>query len=410
MNYDVVVIGGGPAGMAAALKVHKNGHSVILLDENEFLGGILPQCIHPGFGTLVFGENYTGPEFAHIFVEKIKNEGVEYITSAHVLSVQNYSDMEKVVRFTSLGGVKDIRAKAVIYAAGARERHQFEIGITGARVSGVYTAGEAQAYMDIHGVLPGREVIIVGSGDVGLIMARRFAQEGAEVKMVVEMMPYPGGLPRNIVQCLNDFDIPLYLSHRVVEVQGNRRVERARIVKVDENLNEIPGSEFWVDCDTVLISAGLVPKVKLLKKMGARIDPRIGGPVVNEFLETTVPGVFVAGNSLVINDLVDYVVEQGEIAADGAIKFIEKGIPSLRWIRVEPGEGMRFVLPHYLSGEQDALIYARVTKPMENVYVEIPEIERKMKKIAMKPTEMMRVKLKKESMQGADRITLEVHE
>ncbi|NPA75073.1 MAG: NAD(P)/FAD-dependent oxidoreductase [Euryarchaeota archaeon] len=408
MNYDVVVIGGGPGGLAAALRAHELGLKVLLLDENEFLGGILPQCIHPGFGTVIFKKDYTGPEFASIFIHKIIEHKIPYKLNAHVLEIRNYSDMEKIVVYTSPEGVREVWTRTVIYAAGARERHQFEIGITGDRVSGVLTAGEAQTYMDLYGMLPGKNVLIVGSGDVGLIMARRFALEGATVKMVVEMMPYPGGLARNIMQCLNDFDIPLYLSHKVLEVRGRGRVERAKIVKIDENFKEIPGSEFWVDCDTVLISAGLVPKVKPLRNIGVRIDPRTGGPVVNEYFETSVPGVFAVGNSLVINDLVDHVVEQGELAAEGAAKFVKEGISSRRWIKISAGEGVRFVVPHYISGERDVFLNLRVQKPMDNVYVHLPEIGRKIKKLAVKPSEMLRIRLRQAQIKDVDEITVEV--
>jgi len=333
---------------------------------------------------------------------------VEYRTAARVLEIKNYSDLEKVVIFTSPSGAYQVWAKAVIYAAGARERHAFEIGIVGDRVSGIYTAGEAQTLMDLYGIMPGKEIVIVGSGDVGLIMARRFALEGAKVKAVVELMPYPGGLARNVM-ILRDFDIPLYLSHKVVEVRGKGRVERVKVVKVDENLNEIPGSEFWIEADTLIISAGLVPSVKKLKKIGVEIDPATGGPVVNDRLETSVPGIFVAGNSLLINDLVDYVAEQGELAAEGAKEFIENGgIESRKWVKVEKGENVRLIAPHYLSGDRDVYLYLRVARPMEDVELRIPEIGKRMKLPVVKPAEMLRIKLKAEEIREAEKLTVEV--
>ena len=408
LNYDLVVIGGGPAGMAAAIRAKELGLKVLLLDENDYLGGILPQCIHPGFGLHYFREELTGPEFAARLAKKMVELGVEYRTAARVLEIKNYSDLEKVVIFTSPSGAYGVWAKAIIYAAGARERHAFEIGIVGDRVAGIYTAGEAQTLMDIYGALPGKEVVIVGSGDVGLIMARRFALEGAKVKAVIELMPYPGGLARNVM-ILRDFDIPLYLSHKAVEVRGKGRVERVKVVKVDENLNEIPGSEFWIEADTLIVSAGLVPSIKKLKKIGVEIDPATGGPVVNDRLETSVPGVFVAGDALLINDLVDYVVEQGELAAEGAKEFIEKGgIESRKWIKIEKGQNVRLLAPHYLSGERDVYLYLRVSKPMEDVELRIPEIGKKMKLPVVKPAEMLRVKLKAEEIRKAEKLTVKV--
>ena len=407
LSYDVVVIGGGPAGMAAAIKAKGLGLNVLLLDENDYLGGVLPQCIHPGFGLHYYRDELTGPEFASRLAKRLVELGVEYRTSARVLEIRNYSDLEKVVLFTSPSGAYQAWTKAIIYAAGARERHAFEIGIVGDRVAGIYTAGEAQTLMDIYGIMPGREVVIVGSGDVGLIMARRFALEGAKVKAVVELMPYPGGLARNVM-ILRDFGIPLYLSHKVVEVRGRRRVEKVKVVKVDENLNET-GEEFWIEADTLVVSAGLVPAVKKLKKVGVEIDPATGGPVVNDRLETSVPGIFVAGNSLLINDLVDYVAEQGELASEGAKEFIENGgIESRKWIKVNRGENVRLIVPHYLSGERDVYLYLRVAKPMENVELRIPEIDKRIKLPVAKPAEMLRIKLKAEEIRKAERLTVEV--
>jgi len=408
LSYDVIVIGGGPAGMTAAIRAKELGLNVLLLDDNNYLGGILPQCIHPGFGLHYYKEELTGPEFAARLARRLVEVGVEYKTAARVLEIKNYSDLEKVVIFSSPSGVYQVWAKAIIYASGARERHAFEIGITGDRVAGIYTAGEAQTLMDIYGIMPGKEVVIVGSGDVGLIMARRFSLEGAKVKAVVELMPYPGGLTRNVM-ILRDFDIPLYLSHKVVEVRGKGRVEGVKVVKVDENLNEVPGSGFWIETDTLIISAGLVPSVKKLEQIGVEIDPSTGGPVVNDRLETSIPGIFVTGNSLLINDLVDYVAEQGELAAEGAKEFIEKGgIESRKWIKVEKGENVRLIAPHYLSGDRDVYLYLRVARPMEDVELRIPEIGKKMRLPVIKPAEMLRVKLKAEEIKNAEKLTVEV--
>ncbi len=390
--YDVVVVGGGPAGLAAASESSKLGLSTLLLDENSRLGGILPQCIHPGFGLHCLGEDLTGPEFAHRLIAEAREGGAEVRTQAHVTSVGMRSDLVKEVVYASPRGTEVVEARAVIYAAGARERHRFEIGIAGDRVAGVYTAGEAQALMDLHGIMPGRRVVIVGSGDVGLIMARRFALEGAEVLGVVEMLPYPGGLARNLM-ILRDFDIPLYLSHKVTEVRGRGRVERVKVVRVDDELRETDES-FWIECDTLLISAGLIPRVKVLRRAGVVMDPATGGPVVNDRLETTLPGVFVAGNSLIINDLVDYAVEQGRTAARGAEEFVrEGGIPTRRWIRVKRDGNVGFVVPHMLAGDRDVWLYARVSRPVEDALVEVPEIGLRRKVPVLKPSEMLRLRV-----------------
>ncbi len=407
MNYDTIIIGGGPGGLSAAIKAKELGLNVLLLDEKEYLGGILPQCIHPGFGLHCFKEDLTGPEFAHRLIEKVKSLNVAHVQEATALSISIEGEW-KVVRYVSPAGLKYDRAKTIIYAAGARERHRFEIGIFGDRVPGVYTAGEAQTLMDLYGVMPGRNVVIVGSGDVGLIMARRFALEGAKVKAVVEILSYPGGLARNVVQCLHDFNIPLYLSHKVLEIKGKKRVERVKVIRVDEELNEIPGSEFEIPCDTVVISAGLVPRIKMLKSIGVEIDPLTGGPVVDEHLETTVPGIFVAGNALLINDLVDYVVEQGEIAALSAVKYIEGELEHSRRLKVEIGDALRFVVPQYVSGNGDVRFYARVKKPMENAELRVKDIGFTRKYPVLKPSEMLIFKLSGNTLRNMERITVEV--
>lgn len=397
--YDVVVIGGGPAGIAAGVKSTKLGLKTIVVENRDVLGGIPLQCVHPGFGVHYFREDLTGPEFISRFIDELGKTNTEYILNSYVYSLE-YRDMnDKIVTVITPRGVLKIHAKVIIYAAGARERHQFEIGINGNRPDGVYTAGEAQTLMDIYGVIPGREIVIVGSGDVGLIMARRFALEGARVKAVVEILSYPGGLMRNVMQCLVEFNIPLLLSHVVLRIEGRSRVEKVIVARVNERLEPIEGSEFEIPCDTVVISAGLRPNVDLLEDLGVLIDPLTGGPVVNEYLETNIPGVFVAGNALLINDLVDYAVEQGELAALGAKLFIDHGgIPSKKFKRVVPGKNIRFVVPHFVSGEQGVVLYSRVAKPMKKVYISIPEMGYRLFSYGVRPAEMIRLKLRKEDL------------
>ncbi len=400
--YDVAVIGGGPAGMAAAIRARELGLDVILLESRGYLGGILPQCIHPGFGLHYLGEELTGPEFAYRLIKKVEAMEVEVHLSATVTGLEE--GVLKKIRYISPGGISEISSRTIIYAGGARERHIYELGITGDRVAGIYTAGEAQALMDLYGVMPGRNVLIVGSGDVGLIMARRLALEGARVRGVVELMPYPGGLARNLA-ILSDFDIPLYLGYRVLEIRGHRRVEQVRIAKKNEGSVE---DGFWVDVDTVIVSAGLVPYVRLLRRMGVKMDSATEGPVVNELWETSVPGVFCVGNSLLINDLVDYVVEQGERAAEGASEFLKNSLP-VTWMSVRKGKNVRALVPHFISGERDALLYIRVSRPMEDAVLRIPQIGKEIRFSILKPAEMIRLEVKKDELVNAERpLTIEV--
>jgi len=412
LEYDVLVIGGGPAGIAAAVKASELGLKTLLVENRERLGGIPLQCIHPGFGLHYFHEDLTGGEFVERLIGRLERAGVEYLVRAHVSGIKYNSRLEKVADVITRSGVVRVRTKAIIYAAGARERHLFEIGVYGDRPDGVYTAGEAQTLMDIYGVLPGREVVIVGSGDVGLIMARRFALEKAVVKAVVEILPYPGGLMRNVQQCLRDFNIPLLLGHTVVKVVGRRRVEKIVVARVDESLKPVPGSEFEIPCDTVIVAAGLRPYIEPLVGMGVEVDESTRGPVVNELLETSVPGVFAAGNALVINDLVDYAVEQGERAAEGARVFIEnKGVTGGRWVRVEKGRNIRLVVPHYVSGERSVVFYARVQKPESDVFFEIPEVGFRLFNYGVRPPEMIRAFIREDKMRalaGGGSITVRV--
>ena len=397
-TYDVAIIGGGPAGLAAAIKTTDMGLKTVVIEAMNRLGGIPIQCIHPGFGLHYFKEDLTGPEFVYRFIDKVMDRDIDLLLETYVEEIINESMMSKKIKIISPKGSWIIESKAIIYAAGARERHRYEICIPGFNVAGVYTAGEAQAMMDLYGIMPGKKILIIGSGDVGLIMARRFVLEGAEVVGVVEILGYPSGLTRNIVQCLQDFGIPLLLRHTVIEIKANNgRVSSAIISEVDDSLNPIPGTEKEVECDTIIIAAGLRPRTKLLKKMGVLIDPRTRGPIVNDYLESiSVPGVFIAGNALVINDYVDYAVEQGEIAAGSAYEYIEnKGILSAEWRKVIPGTNILFVVPHYVSGRKDVILYSRVSRPLENTYFQIGGIGKKIPLIKIMPSTMLRIVLRK---------------
>ena len=327
---DLVIIGGGPAGLAAALGARKQGiKDILIVERDKELGGILNQCIHNGFGLHTFKEELTGPEYAGRYIEQVKDAGIPYVTDSMVLSIQSMSQYksslqaDKVITMVSrTEGIIQIQAKAVILAMGCRERPRGALNIPGYRPAGIYSAGTAQRLVNMEGYLPGREVVILGSGDIGLIMARRMTLEGAHVKVVAELMPYSGGLKRNIVQCLNDYDIPLKLSHTVVDIHGKERVTGITLAKVDEKGKPIPGTEEEYACDTLLLSCGLIPENELSRELGVKLNPVTSGPVVDESLETNVPGVFACGNVLHVHDLVDFVSEEADRAGTCAARYI----------------------------------------------------------------------------------------
>ncbi len=321
-NYDIVIIGGGPAGLAAAASARRNGiEKIVILERDKELGGILNQCIHNGFGLHTFKEELTGPEYAGRFIEQVRELGIEYRLNTMVMEI---SPQKVVTAMNREEGLFEIQAKAVILAMGCRERPRGALNIPGYRPAGIFSAGTAQRLVNMEGYLPGREVVILGSGDIGLIMARRMTLEGAKVKVVAELMPYSGGLKRNIVQCLDDYGIPLKLSHTVVDIQGKDRLTGVTLAEVDEKGKPVPGTEEFYSCDTLLLSVGLIPENELSGGMGVELNPVTSGPRVNESLETNIEGVFACGNVLHVHDLVDFVSEEAASAGKNAASYIQR--------------------------------------------------------------------------------------
>ena len=343
-EYDVIVVGGGPAGLAAALSARENGaEHVLILERDEELGGILNQCIHNGFGLHHFKEELTGPEYAGRFIQQLEGTGIEVMLGAMVLEVNAQAHTVQAISKTL--GYRLLRGRSILLAMGCRERTRGAIGIPGTRPAGVFTAGAAQRYVNMEGYMVGKRVLILGSGDIGLIMARRMTLEGAKVLACVEVMPYSGGLMRNIVQCLQDYDIPLYLSHTIIDIQGKDRVERAVVAKVDENRRPIPGTEMVFDCDTILLSVGLIPENELTSGAHITLDPRTKGPVVFENMETSAPGVFACGNVVHVHDLVDFVTAESQRAGAAAARYALGQTNDGPAVEITNGEGVGYTVP-----------------------------------------------------------------
>lgn len=404
LHVDVAVIGGGPAGLAAALAAKEEGADrVLIIERNTELGGILQQCIHHGFGLHRFKEELTGPEYAQRFINLVQDTNIEILLETMVLEV---TAERKIYAINSESGMLEIQAKAVILAMGCRERTRGALRIPGSRPAGVYSAGTAQRYVNIDGYMPGKKAVILGSGDIGLIMARRFTLEGAKVEAVVEVMPYAAGLTRNVVQCLEDFDIPLYLQSTVIEIHGQKRLEAVTIAQVDEKWNPILGTERTIECDTLLLSVGLVPENELSSQAGVAIDPITNGPIVDASMMTNIPGIFACGNVLHVHDLVDNVSKESERAGIYAGRFaMGTNNPVTRRIKVQAGDNIRYVVPHEVSTSEPVEFFMRVQRPEDDVVLDVGGL-RRIRKNSVRPSEMLDVKLTPEQLQSLEGDTL----
>ncbi|MGN0141559.1 MAG: NAD(P)/FAD-dependent oxidoreductase [Roseburia sp.] len=421
-TYDLVIIGGGPAGLAAAVSARDNGiDRILILERDKELGGILNQCIHNGFGLHTFKEELTGPEYASRFIAQVQNRHIPCKLNTMVMdiSASEQDSYKKVTAMNREDGLFELKAKAVILAMGCRERSRGALNIPGYRPAGIYSAGTAQRLVNMEGYMPGKEVVILGSGDIGLIMARRMTLEGARVKVVAELMPYSGGLKRNIVQCLNDFNIPLKLSHTVVDIEGKDRVQAVTIARVDSNRKPIPGTEERYTCDTLLLSCGLIPENELSKSAGVAINPVTSGPVVNDALETNIDGVFACGNVLHVHDLVDYVSQEAAAAGKSAAHYIKTGKTEAATSTVEifPTDGVRYTVPKFIrpSEMEDTLtVRFRVGDVYKNCFIATyfnDTLISRRKRPVMAPGEMEQVILHKKKItgfSGLDRITIRI--